>query len=308
MRPLRPAPARRFILGVALSVAAAPAGARGFGDGVNIQTAYYNGGRPTVNWAQMKQSDREGRIKTIRVEIEPAKAAQGREFIAQANEQGYAVIATYHNAAALGSDDPGELLAAANWWRGHYADLRKAGPFAINLMNEWGSHDLTPELYARTYNEAIRIVRGVYRGPLIIDIPGWGQETAVAACAVKGGPSGCPNASTLDDKNIILSAHVYSSGWNRAKGRALRKEDLDDLASAGRACMVGEFGSKEQGVADWSGIVDHAKRLGWPVLGWAWNGDGADMNMVSPSWAKQPDAATFLPNDYFGVIYQKLGP
>lgn len=308
MRPLRPARTRHFLLFAALSAAAAPAGALSLGDGVNIQTAYYNGGRPAVNWAQMKQSDKEGRIRTIRIEIEPSKPLEGKSFIAQAHEQGYAVIATYHKVAALGSDDTRELMAAANWWRAHYADLRKAGPFTINVMNEWGSHDLAPDQYARAYNEAIGVVRGVYAGPIIVDIPGWGQETAVAACAVKGAASGCANASTLDDKNIVLSAHVYPSAWNRAKGRALRKDDLDDLASAGRPCLIGEFGSKAQGGADWSGIVDHAKRLGWPVIGWAWNGDGGDMNMVSPSWAKQPDAATFLPNDYFGVIYTKLGP
>jgi len=292
---------------LACALAASSAGAADFGDGVNIQTAYYNGGRPTVNWAEMRKSDAGSRIKTIRIEIEPDKAAQGKEFIAQAHAHGYAVIATYHKSTVLGSDDPGELLAAANWWRRHYADLRKAGPFTVNLMNEWGSHDLTPDQYARSYNEAIRIVRGAYGGPLIIDIPGWGQETAVAACAVKGASKGCPNAAKLEDKNILLSVHVYSSGWNRAKGHALRKEDLDDLASAGRPCLIGEFGSKERGRADWSGIVDHAKALGWPVLGWAWNGDGGEMNMVSPSWAKKPGAASFQPNDYFGVIYAKLG-
>lgn len=292
---------------LACAFAAASAGAADFGDGVNLQPAYYNGGRPKVNWAQMKQSDKAGRIKTIRIEIEPDQPAQGAEFIAQAHAQGYAVIATYHKSSVLGSDDPRELQAAADWWRRHYAGLRRGGPFTINLMNEWGGHDLTPGAYARAYNEAIRAVRAVYAGPIIIDIPGWGQETAVAACAVKGASPGCPNAEKLEDQNVMLSVHVYSSGWNRAKGHALRKDDLDDLASAGRPCLVGEFGSKEHGRADWSGIVDHAKALGWPVIGWAWNGDGRGMNMVSPSWDKQPDAASFLPNDYFGVIYSKLG-
>lgn len=287
---------------------AVSASAADFGDGVNIQPSYYNGGRPTVNWSQLKGLDKTRRIKTFRIEIEPAKTAQGKEFIAQANMHGYAVIATYHKHTVLGSDDPGELMAAANWWRRHYADLRKAGPFTVNLMNEWGSHDLTADAYARAYNEALRVVREAYSGPVIIDIPGWGQETSVAACAVKGRSRGCANATALEDRNILLSAHVYSGAWNAAKNRALRKDDLDDLAGAGRPCLIGEFGTGTGGGADWSGIVDHAKKLGWPVIGWAWNGDGGEMNMVSPSWSKQPEATTFTPSDYFDSVYSKLGP
>jgi LysM repeat protein len=57
--------------------------------------------------------------------------------------------------------------------------------FTVNLMNEWGSHSLTAREFAEAYNSAISAVRGVYTGPLIIDVPGYGQETAVAASAVK---------------------------------------------------------------------------------------------------------------------------
>ena len=52
-------------------------------------------------------------------------------------------------------------------------------------MNEWGSHTISSASYASAYNSAISIVRTVYSGSIIIDIPGWGQETYTAAVALK---------------------------------------------------------------------------------------------------------------------------
>lgn len=281
------------------SVASGAAAAAVLGDGVNLQPSYYAGGRPSFGWELMK---RHKKIKTVRFEIEPGKAAQAKEWIAQAKSHGYAVIATYHKVSALGSDEPSELLAAADWWRRNYADLAASGPITVNLMNEWGSHDLTPAAYANAYNDAIAVVRSVYSGPIIIDVPGWGQETAVAAAAVKG-----QKGAAIQDRGIILSVHVYPSGWNQALKHALRPSDLDDLASAGRPCMLGEFGGEGSGKADWSAIVAHAKSRGWPVLGWAWNGDGGGMNMVAPPWTSDARATAFAPAPYFDSIYSRLG-
>lgn len=275
------------------------AAAVAFGDGVNLQPSYYAGGRPNFAWELMKRYEK---IKTVRIEIEPEKAEQAKGWIAQAHAHGYAVIATYHKFSALGSDDPSELLSAANWWRRHYAGLAASGPITVNLMNEWGSHDLTPAAYANAYNAAISVVRKVYSGPIVIDAPGWGQETAVAADAVKG-----RKGAAIIDPGVILSVHVYPTGWNKARRHALRASDLDELEGAGRPCIIGEFGSAGNGKADWAGIVAHAKQKGWPVLGWAWNGDGRGMNMVAPSWSIEPHAADFAPSSYFDTIYSRLG-
>ena len=40
-------------------------------------------------------------------------------------------------------------------------------------MNEWGSHSLPADAYARAYNSAIATVRTVYGGPIIIDCSGY---------------------------------------------------------------------------------------------------------------------------------------
>lgn len=268
----------------------------GFGNGVNLQPSYYNGGNPDFGWSLMRQ---QVKIKTVRIEIEPDKVSQAKNWIAQAKNNGYAVIASYHKASVLGSDNTAELTAAANWWKANYATL--GGNFTINLMNEWGSHSLSADAYARAYNSAISTVRQVYGGPIIIDCSGYGQETAVAASAVKGF-----NSTRLADTNIILSIHVYPNGYNQALNRSLQRADLDDLASAGRPCLIGEFGNTPAGPVNWQDLVSYGKGKGWTVLGWAWNGDGIGMNMVSPAWSSNGAATSFTLSSYFSQVYNLL--
>jgi hypothetical protein len=261
-----------------------------------LQPSYYNGGNPNFGWSLMKQQTK---IKTVRIEIEPDKVSQAKNWIAQAKANGYAVIASYHKYTVLGSDNTAELTAAANWWRTNYATL--GGGFTINLMNEWGSHSISSNAYAAAYNSAISTVRQVYGGPIIIDCAGYGQETATAAAAVKG-----TGGTRINDTNIILSVHVYPNGYNQAKNRSLQNADLDDLASAGRPCIIGEFGNSPAGSVNWQGVVTYAKSKGWTVLGWAWNGDGGSMNMVSPSWASNAAATSFTLSPYFSQVYNLL--
>ncbi|KQS36764.1 hypothetical protein [Pedobacter sp. Leaf194] len=273
-----------------------------FGNGVNLQPSYANNGVVKFGWELMKQYTK---IKTVRIEIEPDKVSQGKLWIQQALSNGYSVIATYHKYTVLGSDDANEVVAAANWWKTNYASLSASGAFTINLINEWGSHGITAKNYAETYNNAISIIRGVYTGKIIIDCPGYGQETTTAAQAISGtGISGVK----ITDTDIILSAHVYRNGYNQNKGRNINISDIDDLYATGRACIIGEFGNEPaNGPVDWSAIVTHAKSKGFKVLGWCWNGDGGTMNMVSPTWYTNPNPAAFVPNTpYFDAIYNLL--
>jgi mannan endo-1,4-beta-mannosidase len=269
------------------------------GNGVDLQPSYYNGGNVTFGFSLMQQSPN---IKSVRIEIEPfIPISLAASWIRQAHDSGYRVIATYHNAKVLGSDDTTELDTAATWWKTNYSTLAASGSFTINLMNEWGSHNQTPKTYATAYNGAIAIVRQAYQGPIILDCPGYGQETSVAADAVKG-----VSGTTLTDANIILSTHIYPNGYNQTKGHTVQQSDLDDMASAGRACIVGEFGNYPAGSADWSGMVTYAKSKKWAVLGWAWNGDGGPMNMITPAWDSSPTSSTFGQSPYFTVIYSLL--
>jgi hypothetical protein len=269
------------------------------GDGVNLQASYFCSGDMNLGWNLMNEN---GNIKSVRIEMDPGEQASVPDFtrwIKEANDNGYQVIATYHNWQDNGSPDPTTLMTAANWWKDNYSQLSTAGPFTVNLMNEWGNHDVDAQEYADAYNQAISVVRGFYSGPIICDIPGWGQETHVAATA----------SPLINDNNIILSVHIYPSAYNQVTGNWMQMSDLDYLGNAGRPVLVGEFGSKaSSGSADWSALVDHAKSKGWTVIGWAWNGDGSPdpMNMISPYWGNNCNVTSYSRTSYFNTVYDKL--
>jgi len=264
-------------------------------NGVNLQPSYYNNGNVTFGWDLMAKYSQ---IKSVRIEIEPDKVEQGKEWISQAHAHGYEIIATYHKCSVLGTDDAKELTDAANWWVKNYAYLKKGGDFTINVMNEWGSHSQTASSYSSAYNSAIATIRTVYPSNLAIiaDIPGWGQETHTAAQA----------SPKLKDPKITFSAHVYPGSWNGAMNRYMKASDLDELKDTGRSTIVGEFGTAGDGGADVTSIVNHAKSLGFAVLAWAWNGDGGNMNMASPSWATNPRASSYKESSYFSSVMNLL--
>lgn len=235
-------------------------------------------------------------ISTVRIEIEPDKVSQGSQWLREAHDNGYNVIATYHKYTVLGSDNCADLMDAAVWWAQNYDYLRQSGDFTINLMNEWGSHDQNATSFASSYNTAMQTLRAVYGGLVIIDIPGWGQETHTAAEA----------SPLIADPLIALSAHVYPQSWNGGLNRALIPSDMDELHSTGRPCYIGEFGTIGDGAADVQEIVSRAKDLGFPVLGWSWNGDGGEMNMVSPPWSTDPTASVYFESSYFTDVISLL--
>ena len=275
------------------------------GNGVNLQPSYYNNGAVNIGWDLMKKYPD---IKTVRMEIEPDKVSQAASWIEEANNNNYVVIATYHKCEVLGSDDANELIAAATWLKNNYQQL--GGDFIINLMNEWGSHNITADNYAKAYNQAIDIVRKVYYNqPIIIDLPGWGQDADTAAKAAK------LHTGLIKDDNIILSAHIYPCSWNGGTKHFFNTKDIDMMLASGRPCIIGEFGSVGDGNCNWSACVDYAVQQGLTVIGWCWNGDGSkdkhgqdiSFNMVTPSWSNEETATKFSINEInFPVIYRKL--
>lgn len=267
----------------------------GWADGVNLQPSYFKGGEVNLGWELMAKY---AAIKTVRIEIEPSvPLVTVKRWLREAHAHGYTVIATYHFFPANGSDDVQELMKAARWWQANFAALREEGPFVINLMNEWGSHRQTALTYSAAYNDALALVRAVYDGPIIVDVPGWGQETYVARDASR----------LLADKNLVFSVHLYGGAWvQQGPNRWMKKQDLDVLTDCGRPILVGEYGAARKGGADWSALVDHARAKGWTLLAWAWNGDGEGMNMVRPLWADNGDARTFFESSYFRKVYRKL--
>jgi hypothetical protein len=264
-------------------------------NGVNLQPAYYNNGNPNFGWSLMKSK---GNIRRLRIEIDTSRVstATAKGWISQAKANGFTdIICTFHQFG--GSNNTSDLLTAANWWKNNYNAL--GGGFTINLCNEWSNHTITASAYASAYNSAISIVRQVYSGPIVIDIPGWGQETLTALNAFK------TSSPVIHDGNLIVSTHIYPGNWNQGRNHTYIKSDMDDLGKIGKTIIIGEFGTGS-GSCDWSGCVDYGKSKGWSCLAWSWNGDGGVLNMVSPSWASQPGATSFSTNSYFNTVYPKL--
>lgn len=262
-------------------------------NGVNIQASYYNQGRVNIGWELMQEYPD---IEAVRIEIEPYRLHQARTWISEAHAYGYQVIATYHDSEQLGTDDRDQLMAAAEWWVDNYESLSMTGPIIINVMNEWGSHNISPTDYADAYNDAISRIRTVTSEPLIVDVPGFGQATKIAADAYP----------YLDDQDIIYSIHIYTSAFNIEEKRWLTHEDLAYLDATGADCMVGEFCDNATGGADWCSIIDECYVSGWPLFGWAWNGDGNSMNMVEPHWRDEPLAESFSPTEFMKIVTDKL--
>ncbi|WP_226022725.1 cellulase family glycosylhydrolase [Halomicrobium salinisoli] len=292
--------------GVAATGATASAEGASFGDGVNLQPSYFCSGDQELGWELMNQYPD---IDTVRIEIEPFSFGEvattvedAKRWIDEAGENGKHVVATYHHYPDNGSADASALQNAAEFWVEHYETLSRDTDVVVNMMNEWGNHEVTADEYASAYDEAISTVREgtSYDGPIVCDAPGWGQGTYRLADA----------AEMIDDDDLILSAHVYPSAYNSTTGQSLVPEDLDAMDETDYPCMIGEFGNYANSTgADWSAIVDYAKELGWPVIGWAWNGDGSDdpMNMADPYWGDDCSASSYTESDYFDVVYDKLG-
>ncbi len=262
-------------------------------NGVNIQASYYNRGNVTIGWDLMEDYPE---IEAVRIEIEPDRVAQAVRWIREAQEEGYQVIATYHRATQLGSNKLEDLQAGTRWWLQNYRLLASNGLFIINIMNEWGGHDLTATAYADAYNEAISQLRAIYDGPLIIDLPGFGNGVQILSDAY----------DLITDENIIYSAHIYSGSFNVAENRWLNIADLELLSTLGDNFMVGEFCNGNNGGADWCRMIDYAYSKQWPIFGWAWNGDGRGLNMVTPSWVQEPRATNFSPTPFLEQIVAKL--
>jgi mannan endo-1,4-beta-mannosidase len=170
-----------------------------------------------------------------------------------------------------------------------------------------GSHNQTAQTYAEAYNAAFPVIRSVFSGHLVLDIPGWGQDTSTA---VEASP-------LLEDSFFMFSAHIYPLAFNKVEGKPLTPEDVQNLFyESGRPCIIGEFGDIQNAtvlnatsgeLCDVKAVVEAAKAVGFrAVYGWAWNGDGGGLNMLAPSWQEEPTATEYVESDYFWSILELL--
>lgn len=311
-----------------------------FPNGVNLQHSYTDHGNVEVGWALMKKYEN---IKTLRIEINPennndaaAQVNNAKRIIQEATAKKYNIIVTYHPNKLGNESTDTEIINAGKFWTNYYNTLSNNNKikFTINLINEWGAHTIKAGDYAKQVNLALaKVYATSYTGKVIIDAPGYGQETYTLVQALKS------ITATYRDK-LILSAHIYPSCYvyNRPNGKAkgyMTNADLDIMQKNEfkLPCILGEFGSysKDGGKAEWSNLVAYAKGkgMGWPVIGWAWCGDGTGkpeekrgingkgMNMVNvdnepgKDWSYgnfklYKDTTPYTASGYMDVIYSRL--
>lgn len=200
-----------------------------------------------------------------------------------------------HN--VLGSNDPDDLQAVADWWASHadYLTSPEIAPYIlINISNEWGNWQManpnqepSQTVWRDAYNAAISTIRDAgITTTLIVDAPNYGQDYQTstilnqAPAVLENDPEG----------NIMFSVHMYCQ-WS-VNGESSISTDLPAIKNAGIPINVGEFGPEhEQGDGfcdiDEDLILSTADEHGIGWQAWSWTGNGACCESLDMSndWA-----------------------
>jgi hypothetical protein len=188
------------------------------------------------------------------------------------------------NTLTSGSQSTSELSAAVAWWVANAATFKPLEKYLIiNIANEWGPSNST--VWRDSYISAIGKLRAAgYRGPLLIDSGGYGQDPADILTYGEAVFNSDPQ------KNVIFSYHDYSPVSSLAFF-----PQFAALASKGIAVIIGEFGpGRDIGpsptVLTPGQVITTAEtnQLGW--IAWAWDdndlGDGkSDNNWFSMTYS-----------------------
>jgi mannan endo-1,4-beta-mannosidase len=103
----------------------------------------------------------------------------------------------------------------------------------LNIANEWGDGY---ETWRDTYKSAVTKLRAVgYKMPIMIDAPGWGQNSAAIA------QYGLDILNTDTCKNIIFSTHAYGKLWDYTQASYGTYETrIDNILKKGLCLVFGE--------------------------------------------------------------------
>jgi mannan endo-1,4-beta-mannosidase len=157
------------------------------------------------------------------------------------------------------------------------AVLKKHAPYLLlNIANEAGESNTSPQTFSSTYETAItRIREAGVTVPLVIDAPAWGQDIDVLQAAGPGLMEHDP------EENLLFSVHMW---WNDATGARVTSE-LEESVQMGLPLIVGEFAQHAVYLCDESPfaygvLLTEAEKHGIGWLAWSWgavpNNDCAD--------------------------------
>lgn len=144
----------------------------------------------------------------------------------------------------------------------------------INIANEWGNNELTPEYWRDAYKKCISQLRSSgYQSTIVIDAPGWGQNSEPIL-------SYAQELIEFDSlHNLLFSIHMYGSWNNEAK----IEKDLKEANHLSIPIIVGEFGyNYNKGDNNLNCKVNHQKilqvctDLDIGYLAWSWTGNNEE--------------------------------
>ncbi|WMJ73976.1 immunoglobulin domain-containing protein [Cytophagaceae bacterium ABcell3] len=200
-----------------------------------------------------------------------------------------------HN--VLGSNDPEDLQAVAEWWASKADFLTRPENeryLLINIVNEWGdwwmsspNNDPPQSLWRDAYIDAVQTIRDAgVTTTLVIDAPGYGQDYQSSTLL-----NYAPEVIEADpENNLMFSLHMYCE-WSTT-GNSDIATLLPAVKNAGIPITVGEFGFQHD---EPGGICDIDEELilsigeqhgiGW--LAWSWIGNGSPLEYLdlSNNWS-----------------------
>ncbi|HYH05247.1 MAG TPA: cellulase family glycosylhydrolase [Bacillota bacterium] len=195
-------------------------------------------------------------------------AARLKQIIDRCKVLGLKPIPELHD--VTGGSNAADIERMVNYWIGCKSIL--SNDLWINIANEWGPTGGT--VWRDTYKNAISRIRAAgMTNPLVIDAPGWGQDSECIKAY------GRELLSHDPQKNLIFSIHMYGNWNDPAKIRS----ELTTLKQRGLPVVVGEFGYNYQNgnnnlncKVDVASLIATCKELGIGFLAWSWCGNNAE--------------------------------
>ena len=174
-----------------------------------------------------------------------------------------------HDTTGYSGSGGGSLANAVSYWRSLQSILTGQENWVIiNIGNEPWSDTNTSGWVSATKNAIVSMRNAGFRHALMVDGPGWGQDTDHTMLN---------NATSVEAAdpmhNTIFSVHMYNV---YASGSTVDSY-IASFYNTGMPFVIGEFGSTQSGASssdDADEIMADAQSRGIGYMGWSWSGNG----------------------------------
>ncbi|WP_346742667.1 cellulase family glycosylhydrolase [Spongiactinospora sp. TRM90649] len=206
----------------------------------------------------------------------PSDAADVANVVTLCVRQRLICVLEDHDTTGYGEEpDARTLDQAVDFWIGVKSALDGHEDHVIvNIGNEPASATtpISPDWGTAARDAVGRMRRAGFAHALMVDAPGWGQDSAFA---MRDGARAVFDADP--DRNVVFSIHMYGEFDTAAK----INDYLDGFRQAGLPLVIGEFGHlHSDGDPDEDTVMAQARarRLGY--LGWSWSGNSAEVGYL----------------------------